>query len=54
MTTKVLAQNVDEILTYFVCFLLFVHLWMIIELHGDNDYIFSYNYGQYKLPTIYN
>jgi len=40
MTTKVLGQNVDEILTYFICFLLFVHLWMIIELHGDNDYIF--------------
>jgi hypothetical protein len=54
MTTKVLGQNVDENLTYFICFLLFVHLWMIIELHGDNDYIYFYNYGQYKLLIISN
>jgi hypothetical protein len=39
-TTKVLGQNVDEILTYFVHFLLSIHVWMIIELHGDNNYNF--------------
>jgi len=39
-TTKVLGQNVNEILTYFVHFLLFVHLWMIIELCDDNNYNF--------------
>jgi len=33
MSAKVLSQNVDENLTYFVCFLLSVHLWMTIELH---------------------
>ncbi len=37
-TIKALGQNVNEILTYFVHFLLYVHLWMIIELHGDNNY----------------
>jgi hypothetical protein len=54
MTTKVLGQNANEILTYFVCFLLFVHLWMIIKLHGDNNYNYFYNYGQYKLLIISN
>jgi len=39
-TTKVLGQNVDEILTYFVCNFLSIHIWMIIELHGDNNYNF--------------
>jgi hypothetical protein len=38
-TTKVLGQNVDEILINFVCFLLSIHLWMITKLHGDDDYI---------------
>jgi len=37
-TIKVLGQNVDEILTYFVHNLLSIHIWMIIELHGDNNY----------------
>jgi len=36
-TTKVLGQTVDEILTYFICFLLSVHLWMIIELDGGQQ-----------------
>jgi hypothetical protein len=54
MITKVLGQNVDEILTYFVHFLLFVHLRMITKLHGDNYYNYFYNYGQYKLLTISN
>jgi len=38
--TKKLGQNVDEILIYFVCNLLSIHIWMIIELHGDNNYNF--------------
>ncbi len=25
---------------------------MITKLHGDSNYIFFYNYGHYKLPTI--
>ncbi len=39
-TTKVLGQYADEILTYFVRFLLSIHIWMRIELHADNNYIF--------------
>jgi hypothetical protein len=41
MTTKVLDQNVHEILTYFVRFLLSIHFLMIIELHGDNYFFFT-------------
>jgi hypothetical protein len=49
-----LVEYVVEILTYFICFFFFVHLWMIIKLHGGNDYIYIYNYGQYKLLIISN
>jgi hypothetical protein len=40
MTTKVLGQNVDANLAYFVHFLLFVHSCMITKLHGDNNHDF--------------
>jgi hypothetical protein len=43
--TKVLSQNVDEILTYFVHFLLSIHLWMITELHGDNNYKYNFYFN---------
>ncbi len=39
-TTKVLGQNVYEILSYFVHFLLFVHSCIITKLHGDNNHNF--------------
>jgi hypothetical protein len=42
MTTNVLGQNVVEILTYFIHFFLFVHLWIITKLHGNNDYIYIF------------
>jgi hypothetical protein len=52
MTAKVIGQNVNEILTYFIHFFLSVHLWMITKLDGDNNYIFFTTMDNINCPLF--